>query len=61
MATAYKCDRCDKFFEKKPVNSSGLFVFKKNASVPQDICENCLSEFVRFWFEPRNTHKKETS
>lgn len=56
MATAYKCDRCGCFFEEKPVNRSGLVIYKNCSS--RDICQDCHDKFLSFWFEPVNAKKE---
>lgn len=56
MAMAYKCDRCGVFYEKKPENKTNLIIYKNLTA--KDICQGCLDEFVRFWFEPANAKKE---
>lgn len=63
MSTAYKCDRCGKYYDVDGLVRTGIsVVYGPLVSSEYDLCKECMAELVK-WLNERkeqNDGQKET-
>ena len=63
MSSAYKCDRCGKFYSENPIDpkecildSHRIRILRYGTRIfddgPHDLCDDCVKNFISWWKDP---------